>query len=650
MSKPGFYLKGITHECRKISYAASIARDDLSKYERSMMIPLISGFDYISVREATAKKILDKYMPDSAHIHEVLDPALMLDKSQWMKLIKDVQAKYENYALAFFFSESYEYRECIARYCDDNGLKLVFIPFAAEKYIKSDELGNCIKEYDVGPKEFVSLFASASAVFTDSFHGAVFSILLHKQFCVFERDKSGKVSKNSRLYDLLGKFELSDRLVKETDNVQVVIETPIDFDAVERNLSVYRMTSLEFIRNALSGIECKKEAKRVNQLIKSDCCGCGLCSEICPTQCIEMKNDAEGFAYPEINASKCLNCSVCINHCTSKVGRIFSYKHDTYVGYNSLEDIRKKSSSGGVFYEMAKSMIQSGGIVYGAAYKEDFSVIHERVDCVENLPKLMTSKYVQSSLIESYSQVEDDLRTGKKVMFVGTPCQIGAIYAYINKLNLLDGLYLVDFVCHGVPSPAVWKSYLRYILKGKSPAEVNFRDKIKGWHGYHFTVIDKDGKRFSQVHDQNIYMHTFLSNKSIRGSCYDCKYKGDYSAADVTIGDAWNIEKVAPQWADDKGSSLMVVRTEKGQAMLESLPKTFRYKQTDYDIWKRYNPSMILSSLCPADRRCFFDSFANQEADIFWRKNKIPVKNKLKSGLKTIMQVTGLGNVIRRNM
>ena len=650
MSKPGFYLKGITHECRKVSYAASIARDDLSKYERAMMIPLIKGFDYISVRESTAKKILDKYMSGGNQIYEVLDPVLMLEKSQWIELIKDVQVKYENYVLAFFFSESYKYRKRIKQYCDVNGFKLVFIPFAAEKYIESDEWGDCIREYNVGPREFVSLFAGASAVFTDSFHGAVFSILLHKPFCVFERDNAGKVSKNSRLYDLLSKFELSDRLVKETDNVLDVIESPINFDAVSNNLSVYRMASLEFIRKALRGIECKEEAKRVNQLIKSDCCGCGLCAEICPTKCIEMKNDAEGFAYPEINVSKCINCSACINHCSNNLGRILLDKHDAYVGYNSLENIRNKSSSGGVFYEMAKYMIQNGGIVYGAVYKDDFSVMHERVDCVENLPRLMTSKYVQSSLIDIYSKVVDDLRIGKKVLFVGTPCQIGAIHAYTKKQKKLDGLFLVDFVCHGVPSPAVWKSYLQYILKGESPTDVNFRDKVNGWHGYRFTVIDKERKKFSQVHDRNIYMNAYLSNKSIRCSCYDCKYKCDYSVADVTIGDAWNIEKIIPQWADDKGTSLIIVHTDKGQSMLGSLGDTFIYKQTDYNIWKRYNPAMVLSSLCPVERWSFFDSFANQETDLFWKKNKIPFKDRVRSDIKTIIRVTGLGNAIRKKV
>ena len=651
VSQAGFYLKGIGRECRKVAYAASIARDDLSEYERSKMLPLIGEFDHISVREATAKRILDKYMPNGKPVYEVLDPALMLTKEQWHELIKETPQKYDNYVLSFFFSESYEYREIIAKYCAEKGLKQVFIPFAAEKYIKSDEQGDCIREFDVGPKEFVSLIANASAIFTDSFHGAVFSILMQKPFCVFERDKAGKVSKNSRLYDLLAKFDLSDRLVKDPATASDVIETPIKFNEIEAKLNIYRASSLDFLRNALEGIEPKKGSKRVDQLIKSDCCGCGLCAQNCPVQCITMKADEEGFMYPLIDAGKCIDCGACVRGCIGKIESSTNDRHDAYVGYNSIEDIRKQSSSGGVFYDLAQCVILDGGAVYGAAYGEDFSVTHTRVDAIEDLGRVMTSKYAQSSITEIYSQIENDLLTGRKVLFVGTPCQVGAVQSYVEKKKLSnDGLLLVDFVCHGVPSPAVFCSYLQYILKGNQPADINFRDKEKGWHGYAFTVQCTNGKKFSQGHDKNVYMHTFLSDKNLRRSCYDCKYKADRSVADITIGDAWNVEKVAPQWADDKGSSLIIVRTEKGRTMIETLPKTFKCVQTDYDIWKRYNPSMVSSTLSPSGRKTFFESFVNEPTEIFWKNQKIPTKNKVKSGIKAVMRVTGIGNMIRKKV
>lgn len=194
VARPGYFLKGV-EGTRKVSYAASIARDRLSDKEADAMIPLIEKFDFISVREKTAKKILDGYLKGKKSVYEVLDPALMRTREQWSEFIGTERYETEPYALMFFFSDSSAYRSRIEAYCHNHGLKLIGIPHAAT-YIKSDETGNYEKAYDIGPVEFLRLFRDASYVFTDSFHGSAFSIIFQRQFCVFERDKNTKTSKN----------------------------------------------------------------------------------------------------------------------------------------------------------------------------------------------------------------------------------------------------------------------------------------------------------------------------------------------------------------------------------------------------------------------------------------------------------------------
>lgn len=252
VSRPGFYLSMIDHECKKISYAASIARDDLSPHERKVMVPLIERFDYVSVREKTAKNFLSKYT--SKEIQEVLDPALLLPADEWSKIAADKKIK-EPYVLAFFFSESIVYRKLIEKYCEEQGFKLVFIPFAANKYIESDMQGECERLYDVGPKEFIRLFIDTKYVFTDSFHGSVFSILFKKNFMVFERDKKNKVSKNSRLYDLLDKFNLSNRLVRSQGEMNTTLKENINYANVYELLEKYRKESKDFLNEALGTSE-----------------------------------------------------------------------------------------------------------------------------------------------------------------------------------------------------------------------------------------------------------------------------------------------------------------------------------------------------------------------------------------------------------
>lgn len=651
VAHPGYFLKGVTGT-RKVSYAASIARDKLSDKEASAMIPLIEGFDFISVREKTAKTILDSYFNGKKNVFEVLDPALMRTQEQWSEFIGPEKYEIEPYALMFFFSDSSAYRSQIEMYCQDHGLKLIGIPHAAT-YIKSDETGNYEKAYDVGPIEFLRLFRDASYVFTDSFHGSAFSIIFQRQFCVFERDKNTKTSKNSRLYDLLAKFQLSGRLIRNIEDVDNILEKEIDYKKVNAILEKERTTSGEFLKSALGHCEEKQKKKEVTvaDFRKKSCCGCGLCTQVCPKKCIELRQDDEGFYYPIVNEGQCVKCGRCVQKCVHAM-RSNQALTETYIGYNPDEAVRKESSSGGIFNAIASTFIDNGGVVFGAAFDDDYFVRHIRIESKENLSRIMKSKYVQSDLKCIFDALVADLKSGRPVLFSGSPCQVAAINQLAESLALKEKLYTVDFICHGVPSPGVWKSYLDYISEGSEVHEVNFRDKSHaGWHDYYLHIKYGDNSQLSESHELNTYMRLFLSDRNIRPACYYCNFKSGNYMSDLTLADAWKIEKEYEPWADDKGTSLFIVRSHKGENLLAACDSQLKLRKSNYEFWSKMNLSLVTRTQVGEGRKELFSDFSELEESAFWKKySQISRKKKIRYIAKKVAKVTGIEKTLRKRM
>lgn len=641
----GYLQMDVPPRCRKISYAASIARDTLSRRERSRMIPWIAQFDFLSVREKTAREELKRYLPAAKEVEQVLDPALLLTREEWEEMAGDAPAG-KRYALAFFFSDSYACRQKIAAYCRRHDLILKQIPHA-DKYRPSDEKGPGERVYDVGPVEFLKLVQNAECIFTDSFHGTVFSILFEKRFCVFERDKHTKVSKNSRLYDLLDQFGLSGRLVKDLDSMDRILEKPVDWEVVSRKLISDRKASEAFLEKALFS---PAEPATVGDLKREACCGCAACASACPKQCIRMTPDTEGFSYPVVDKDRCVSCQLCLNVCPVRQEKREAERSEAYLSYHTSESIRAQSSSGGVFYAAAMESLKKEGVVYGAACSNAWGVMHERVTEEAGLERIMRSKYVQSEMGGVYTPLIRDLKEGRTVLFSGTPCQVAAVRIWAECNRCMDNLCCVDFVCHGVPSPGIWQSYLDFVRQGRKVKAVSFRDKSQtGWHDYFLSISRQSGEPVRESHEQNVYMRTFLSDQNLRPSCYLCPFKGGNSYADLTLADAWKVEKVCPEWADDKGTSLAVVRSQKGRELLNAIRPEIHLKETDYDLWTRLNPSLVSGAKCPAERAEFFGDYQTMSSQAFWQKYlPVPAKKKARYAAKRLLKATGLEKMARK--
>ena len=348
---------------------------------------------------------------------------------------------------------------------------------------------------------------------------------------------------------------------------------------------------------------------------KYDCCGCEACAQRCAHNAISMKRDKEGFLYPIIDPNKCTKCDICETVCPVINQKLPSEPIKTYVAKNKDEIVRLQSSSGGIFTLLATKTINNGGVVFGAKFDEQWKVVHDYVETIEDLAKFRGSKYVQSRINDNYIKVEQFLKQGRQVLFSGTPCQIAGLKKYLIKEY--KNLICVDIICHGVPSPMVWQKY-KAQFELSYTSSISFRDKSNSWKTYE-VVVSKDQKEvIRETVGQNVYMKIFLSDLCLRPSCAICPAKDGKSKSDITIADFWGIQHIHPEFDDDKGCNLVLINSEKGLNFFNKLECD--KIESDFNTAIKYNPSYFKSVSEPKHRQYFFDNFDKYGFSIY---NKI---------------------------
>lgn len=321
-----------------------------------------------------------------------------------------------------------------------------------------------------------------------------------------------------------------------------------------------------------------------------------------------MKADSEGFLYPEADAQTCIDCGLCEKVCNELHPFTRSEPLKVLAAVNRDEAVRMKSSSGGLFHLLARRTIEEGGVVFGARFDSDWQVLIDYADTMDGVKAFMGSKYVQARIADSYKDARRFLSEGRKVLFSGTPCQIAGLHQFLRReyANLLT----VDIVCHGTPSPKVWGLYLEEKRKGgKVIRDVVFRDKSCSWKDYNisFTLDDGTGLRTDRTeYWKDLYMKAFVGDVTLRPSCYACKAKDCSSRSDLTLADFWGIRTIFPEMDDDKGTSLLIIHSAKGEDALDY--SRFDCKETSYSLQRPLNPSCFQSSAEPAKREWFFSN------------------------------------------
>lgn len=347
---------------------------------------------------------------------------------------------------------------------------------------------------------------------------------------------------------------------------------------------------------------------------KKKCCGCTACVQVCPKQCIVLIEDTEGFLYPKVNKKLCVECGACENVCpfTSTLQPRMN-PLVSYAAKNRDEDVRKESSSGGIFTALAENVINEGGVVFGVRFDEKWNPVFDYTETVDGLAAFRGSKYVQSTVGDSFKQVRSFLKANRKVLFSGTPCQVAGLKLFLR--HEYDNLLTVEVVCHGVPSPGVWRKYLEEKVAASEAAAGKSTD-------------------LSLVFNDSEWGKPFVKNLFLRPSCHVCKVKSFASGADMTIADFWGIEKVLPLFDDDRGCSAVIIHTEKAKMQFQRL-NCDKLKVDIVDIIAG-NSAIVKSWKASPNRERFFEKVSKGRSVVkaIREETAITTKEKIKRRVK----------------
>lgn len=377
---------------------------------------------------------------------------------------------------------------------------------------------------------------------------------------------------------------------------------------------------------------------------KNKCTGCGGCVNICPQKAITLYEDNKGFLYPKIDEKKCINCGLCSKYTTNLEKYMNTTEHNKkaekfYACKLKDDDDRYSSQSGGLFTALAHYVLKNNGVVYGCAYTESFKVKHIKIENLKDLNKLKGSKYVQSDIKDCYVSIENDLLSKKIVLFAGTPCQVAGIENYLNMKKINKELfYSCDLICHGVPSPKVYSDYLNFMEEkyNSKIVKVNLRDKsIGGWHNHIESLEFENGKKYFG----KIYVDLFYSNLTLRDSCENCNYTSLNRSGDITMADCWGIEKKYPNlWNDNKGISLAMIQTSKGEKLFSEIEKEIDFKEINIEDCMQ--PQLIHATKVPYFKIQFWKEYNSKKFKYILKKYtpygglKFKIKRKIMKKIK----------------
>ena len=600
---------GTFSQRRKIAYAPSFGGS--SPEETAELGQLLSGFSHLSAAGYRDKAILE----EAAHrnVPVVLDPILLLTAEAWKNTLGGYQKNTPG-GYAGYTPGGYLLWDCAGRpgplvpyvqkLAEKTGLPVVRLHGGKGK-------GRSLEA--PGPTEYADLIRNAAWVCTDSYAGAALSVVFQKPFFAAASASELLAPENSPLFGLLSPLGLERRVVGKGD-VDGLDDT-IDWNTVSSRLAAQREASLGFLRAALHG-EGEIAETVVPQGVETDlprlapvhrCTGCGACASGCPKDAITMTRGKDGFSYPVIDPDKCVHCGHCTAICPLLRRREPKPLPAAFAAWNRDDQIRKDSTSGGVFTALAEYVLEDGGVVFGAAMDGKQHLRHVACFRKEDLWRLRGAKYVQSDLGDTFREIKLLLKI-RPVLFSGTPCQVDGLYRYLGCRP--ENLTTCDLVCHGVPSPGVWEDMARSIeqRKRKGLQAVRFRNKVTGWKDSHFTMVFDDGTVDSAPLFATEYGRAFGRALFLRPSCYHCVYTNLNRPGDFTLGDFWGLKDDELPEQQKKGVSLLLVNTAHGSHIFDKLPLSRQAFPVERAV--AGNPRLASSIQAPLDRTDFFSAYA----------------------------------------
>lgn len=368
---------------------------------------------------------------------------------------------------------------------------------------------------------------------------------------------------------------------------------------------------------------------------KEECCGCGSCSQYCPTKSISFLPDSEGFLYPSVDKSTCTSCNLCKRVCPMLKKKNAQIPYKAYAMQNKDQGVVSKSSSGGVFRTLAEKVLNESGVVFGAKFDQDWNVVISYTETVEGLDSFYGSKYVQALIGNSYIDAKAFLNHGRLVLFSGTPCQIAGLHSFLRKEY--ENLITTDVSCHGVPSPTLWKKYLDD-TKILDISSINFRDKSRGWRNFCLAIQNKNSSNIKNCFESP-FLHAFIKNMTQRPSCYNCRFKDGRSNSDITLADFWGIENFGIKFDFDKGTSLVILRNNKWQSFFPY--DCFEFEEVSYIQAKQYNEGLKSRTYKHPNRDKFYSELESTPliSKIIYKFLPIPIYHKIYLKILKILSI-----------
>ncbi|HPE95428.1 MAG TPA: Coenzyme F420 hydrogenase/dehydrogenase, beta subunit C-terminal domain [Bacillota bacterium] len=369
----------------------------------------------------------------------------------------------------------------------------------------------------------------------------------------------------------------------------------------------------------------------IDSVAYKDCVLCGSCVCICPVHAISFEAPVLDFKYPRIDFSKCVGCNKCEKVCpVIKDAAIQpTCAPEAVIARHRNSEIRKASTSGGIFSAAVEEILTKNGIICGAVFDENFKVRHICTESEDDIHKMMGSKYAQSDMGDCFSQIRSYLDHERLVLFTGCPCQVAGLRAFLGREY--NNLILMEVVCHGIPSEQMLRSYIKLLetKKRSGLTALRFRDKSKGWHHSSVTAAFSSGGSYSKPYTADAYMRGFLGSTYLKESCYHCRFRAFRSGADLTVGDFWGAESEIPQFDDNTGLSAVLINTQKGKNFLQSLD--IDSHPIDAETVICYNKNIMESPERSPDRDEFYRlaqkiGYSNAICKMFWEKTAAKLK------------------------
>lgn len=353
----------------------------------------------------------------------------------------------------------------------------------------------------------------------------------------------------------------------------------------------------------------------IDKLKKNECCGCNACGDVCPKDAITFRTDIEGFWYPEVNFDKCIDCELCVKVCpqiNAQALKKNDFEHPRcFAAENKNLEVVFDSTSGGLFSAFADKFFREKGFVGGAVYTDDaLAVKHYITADKKDLPRLRSSKYLQSDLTGFYTEVRELLKRGEKVVVCGAPCQMAGLRAFLRKDY--DNLLILDFVCLGVNSPKIHRAYMRSFKDryGSPAVALKAKSKEYGWRALTYKTTLEDGRCKYEKRDENLFVRGYIgTGLYMRPACYECKFRGFPRVADVSLADFWGIEKYSSKLEKNLGTSLVLINSEKGMKWFDEIRNRLNYIELPFESALEGNPALLKSRTLNSqiDRQKFFE-------------------------------------------